>query len=154
MKKIETERLTMEIMSVRELLALAEEYRLSGPELCKAYREMAQVYEEHPGEREWYTSWRISTKDGVEVGDADFKGLGSDGRIEIGYGIREEFRRCGYATEAVGGLCGYALACPEITAVEAETAPDNEISVKVLVKNGFAPTGTFGEEGPRFIKTK
>ena len=140
MKKIETERLTMEIMSVRELLALAEEYRLSDPELCKAYREMAQVYEEHPGEREWYTSWRISTKDGVEVGDADFKGLGSDGRIEIGYGIR--------------GLCGYALACPEITAVEAETAPDNEISVKVLVKNGFASTGTFGEEGPRFIKTK
>ena len=46
------------------------------------------------------------------------------------------------------------VACPEITAVEAETAPDNEISVKVLVKNGFAPTGTFGEEGPRFIKTK
>ena len=44
MKKIETERLTMEIMSVRELLALAEEYRLSDPELCKAYREMAQVY--------------------------------------------------------------------------------------------------------------
>ena len=33
MKKIETERLTMEIMSVRELLALAEEYRLSDPEL-------------------------------------------------------------------------------------------------------------------------
>ena len=143
MKKIETERLTMEIMSVHELLALAEEYRLSDPELCKAYREMAQVYEEHPGEREWYTSWRISTKDGVEVGDADFKGLGSDGRIEIGYGIREEFRRC-----------GYALACPEITAVEAETAPDNEISVKVLVKNGFTSTGTFGEEGPRFIKNK
>lgn len=49
MKKIETERLTMEIMSVHELLALAEEYRLSDPELCKAYREMAQVYEEHPG---------------------------------------------------------------------------------------------------------
>ena len=46
------------------------------------------------------------------------------------------------------------VACPEITAVEAETAPDNEISVKVLVKNGFASTGTFGEEGPRFIKTK
>ena len=44
MKKIETERLTMEIMSVHELLALAEEYRLSDPELCEAYREMAQVY--------------------------------------------------------------------------------------------------------------
>ena len=154
MKKIETERLTMEIMSVRELLALAEEYRLSDPELCKAYREMAQVYEEHPGEREWYTSWRISTKDGVEVGDADFKGLGSDGHIEIGYGIRPEHRRCGYATEAVGALCAYALACPEVTAIEAVTDPANEISQKVLTKNGFAPTGTFGEEGPRYIKTK
>lgn len=154
MKKIETERLTMEIMSVRELLALAEEYRLSDPELCKAYREMAQVYEEHPDEHEWYTSWRISTKDGVEVGDADFKGLGSDGHIEIGYGIRPEHRRCGYATEAVGALCAYALACPEVTAIEAETDPDNETSVKVLTKNGFASTGTFGEEGPRFIKNK
>lgn len=154
MGRIESQRLIIETLSARELHGLAEEYKAADPELSEAYIEMAQAYAEHPDEHEWYTSWRISDKGGAEVGDADFKGLGADGHIEIGYGIRPEHRRCGYATEAVGALCAYALACPEVTAIEAETDPANEISQKVLAANGFTPTGTVGEEGPRFIKTK
>lgn len=34
--------------------------------------------------------------------------------------------------------------------VEAETAPDNKASQRVLEKCGFAPDGT-GVEGPRFV---
>lgn len=40
---------------------------------------------------------------------------------------------------------------PGITAVEAETDADNEASKRVLSKLGFAPTGQFGDEGPRFV---
>ena len=41
-----------------------------------------------------------------------------------------------------------------VTAVEAETAPDNAASIRVLAKLGFQPTGTLGEEGPRFLLKK
>lgn len=35
--------------------------------------------------------------------------------------------------------------------VEAETAPDNKASQRILEKCGFVPDGTMGEEGPRFV---
>lgn len=38
--------------------------------------------------------------------------------------------------------------------VEAETAPDNKASQRVLEKCGFVPDGTTGEEGPRFVLEK
>ncbi len=51
-------------------------------------------------------------------------------------------------------MCRWALAQPGVTAVEAETAPDNAASIRVLAKLGFQPTGTLGEEGPRFLLKK
>ena len=41
----------------------------------------------------------------------------------------------------------------KVTRVEAETEPDNRASQRVLEKCGFLPSGTFGEEGPRFFRT-
>ena len=35
--------------------------------------------------------------------------------------------------------------------VEAETAPENAASQKLLLNAGFVPTGQTGEEGPRFV---
>ena len=66
----------------------------------------------------------------------------------------EAFWGRGYATESAGAMCRWALAQPGVTAVEAETAPDNAASIRVLAKLGFQPTGTLGEEGPRFLLKK
>ncbi|MBQ6568743.1 MAG: GNAT family N-acetyltransferase, partial [Clostridia bacterium] len=75
-----------------------------------------------------------------------------NGTVEIGYGVLEEYQGQGYATEAVCAAVNRALQQPDITRVEAETEPDNQASRRVLEKCGFLPTGTVGEEGPRFFK--
>jgi ribosomal-protein-alanine N-acetyltransferase len=72
--------------------------------------------------------------------------------VEIGYGIFEEYQGQLYATEAVGAAVNWALQQPGVTRVEAETALDNRASQRVLEKCGFLPSGTIGEEGPRFFK--
>ena len=122
-------------------------------ELKKAYAEMLDGCLRHPDQWHWYAMWMIELRDGTHIGDLCFKGLGANGAVEIGYGILEEYQGQGYATEAVGAAVIWALQQPFVTCVEAETAPDNRASQRVLEKCGFLPSGTFGEEGPRFFRT-
>ena len=51
-------------------------------------------------------------------------------------------------------ICAWALTQPCVSRVEAETAPDNRASQRLLAACGFVPTGTEGEEGPRFVLEK
>ena len=120
--------------------------------LKTAYCEMLQGALDHSDRWEWYAIWIIERKDGENVGDLCFKGLNDDGWVEIGYGIYNEYQGNGYATEAVDKMVSWALSQPDVRRVEAETEPDNKASQRVLKKCGFLPTGTIGEEGPRFVK--
>lgn len=122
----------------------------TAPELKEAYTEMLNGCLHHPGQWEWYAIWMIEGKDGTHIGELCFKGLSADGIAEIGYGISEEYRNNGYATEAVKAVLEWAFAHPEVTAVEAETDSDNTASRRVLEKCGFALNGSIGEEGPRW----
>ena len=88
------------------------------------------------------------------MGDLCFKGLPENGHPEIGYGLLPEYEHQGYATEAVRAACRWAFGQPGVTAVEAETDPDNAASQAVLHRVGFVPAGVMGEEGPRFILRK
>ena len=121
-------------------------------ELQKAYTEMLEGCLLHPDQWQWYAMWMIELRDGTHIGDLCFKGLGANGAVEIGYGILEEYQGQGYATEAVGAVVIWALKQPFVTRVEAETAPNNRASQRVLEKCGFLPSGIFGEEGPRFFQ--
>lgn len=126
--------------------------RTTDPETAKAYRDMLNGCESHPDQWLWYTAWGLYQNDsGDWVGDLCFKGLPETGNPEIGYGIEPEFWNQGYTTEAVLAACKWALEQPGVCAIEAETEPDNAASQAVLRKVGFVPTGTLGEEGPRFI---
>ena len=126
--------------------------RTADPELVAAYTEMLTLSTRHPEQWLWYTAWGLYQNDsGDFVGDLNFKGLPANGQPEIGYGIQKEYEGQGYATEAVRAACRWAFSQPSVAAVEAETAPDNAASQAVLRKVGFVPTGTVGEEGPRFI---
>ena len=146
---IQTDRLSIGIASDEEMSMLAEEQ--TDEEMKAAYGEMLAGCKEHPEQRQWYAVWFIRLKTGETVGDYCFKGLGRDGNVEIGYGIYPEYWGRGYATEAVIAAVDWALKQPGVERIEAETDPDNKASQRVLEKSGFAPTGTYGEEGPRFV---
>ena len=122
-------------------------------ELKKAYTEMLEGCLRHPDQWEWYAMWLIELRDRTHIGDLCFKGLGANGVVEIGYGIFEEYQGQLYATEAVGAAVIWAMQQPFVSRVEAETEPDNLASQRVLEKCGFLPSGTVGEEGPRFFRT-
>ena len=122
-------------------------------DLKTAYTEMLEGCLRHPDQWQWYAMWMIELRDGTHIGDLCFKGLGANGTVEIGYGVLEEYQGQGYAAEAVDAVVVWALDQPDVTRVEAETAPNNRASQRVLDKCGFLPSGTFGEEGTRFFKT-
>ena len=123
-------------------------------DLRQAYDEMLSGCEANPEQRIWYAPWKISLKkEDTYIGDIGFKGLQENHAVEIGYGILKEYEGQGFATEAVKALTEWAFANEEVYFVEAETAPENMASQKVLEKNGFSADGE-GEEGLRYVREK
>ncbi len=57
--------------------------------------------------------------------------------VEIGYGLKEEYRHHGYMTEAVKVITEWALSQDGVKQVEAETDAENIASQKVLLQSGF-----------------
>jgi [ribosomal protein S5]-alanine N-acetyltransferase len=60
--------------------------------------------------------------------------------LEIGYGVLPEYRRQGYATEAVEGVIEWART-QGIHHFVASVAPDNEPSLAIVRRFGFVRTG-------------
>ena len=145
---VKTKRLTVGVSSDEEIRTLIE---AADEELRVAYREMAAGADAHPTERHWYAPWIIRLSGGEAVGELCFRGLSPDGMLEIGYGIDDGYRGRGYAAEAVAAVTEWAARQPGVSRIEAETAPDNAASQRVLTKAGFVPLGVLGEEGPRFV---
>ena len=122
--------------------------------LKTAYTEMLNGCIENPEQWEWYAIWMIELKDGTHIGEMCFKGIDSDGVVEIGYGIMEQYQDHGYATEAVKAISNWAFQEPKIFSIEAEIDSKNIASKKVLEKCGFVFTGKNGKEGPRYKLTR
>lgn len=93
----------------------------------------------HPSAWPWNTNWQIILKEGnVAVGSACFMGSPDlAGEVEVGYGINEDRRGCGYMTEALAGLCRWAFARGGAAAVTARTEITNPASGRVLAKCGM-----------------
>ena len=124
---------------------------LDSDKLRTAYGEMLDGCKRDPANRVWYAPWRMALKNGADyIGDLGFKSPVKDHSVEIGYGIRPEYEGKGYTTEAVQAMTQWAFGQKDVVFVEAETAPDNRASQRVLEKCGFVPDGT-GAEGPRFV---
>ena len=146
---IKTRRLVIQPMSDSEIENLA--VTAGSEELRAAYGEMLSGCRRDPEHRIWYAPWRITLKGGNTcVGDLGFKGPAKDSAVEIGYGVLPEYEGRGYATEAVRAMALWAFGSGDAAFVEAQTAPDNKASQRVLEKCGFVPDG-IGEEGPRFV---
>ena len=61
--------------------------------------------------------------------------------VEIGYSLVPAYRGQGLGTEAVRLLCDWLFAVATVSAIRAETEPDNLASAGVLLKNGFEALG-------------
>lgn len=96
----------------------------------------------------WNTYWLATIRDeSFGVGLLGFKGApGTDGTVEVGYGIDVAARQRGYATEAVRALIDWALTRPDCHAVTANTNRDNNASIRVLEKLGFSLVRETDEE--------
>ena len=149
---IETNRLKIYTASEEQMKAFIAAQQTDV--LKAAYTQMLDGCFAHPDQWEWYAIWMIELKDGTHIGELCFKGLTKDGITEIGYGIEENFRGCGYAAEAVTALADRALTRPGVSCITAETEASNIASQKVLCRAGFMPTGETGEEGPLFVRKK
>ncbi len=91
----------------------------------------------------------------VIIGSAGYKGAPQAGVLELGYGIVEEYRNRGFATEVTRALVDWGFDHDEVTEVVAETLPELGASIRVLEKAGFAPAGDGGEPGTvRYAKAR
>jgi [ribosomal protein S5]-alanine N-acetyltransferase len=93
--------------------------------------------------------------DGQMIGAIGFHAMPSfAGRLEVGYRIFPEFRRQGFALEAVRGLFDWAelesgtsvLFDPEVKAFVASVSPNNLASLVLIAKLGFVQIGRQWDE--------
>ena len=78
--------------------------------------------------------------DGDPVGTVGAAGgLSPDGDQELGYGLVQQARGRGLATEAVGAVCAVLERGPGVRRLIAEVLPGNTPSMRVLHRLGFVP---------------
>jgi RimJ/RimL family protein N-acetyltransferase len=105
----------------------------------KAMRTSLKMVLENTKDYLWFTSWEIVLKkENRIIGGLCFKGCPDEkGRVEIAYGMQDEYRGKGYMTEAVKELINWAFTQEKVLSVIAETEKDNLPSHRVLEKVGM-----------------
>lgn len=97
---------------------------------------------------DWSFWYLILKESSVAIGITGFKGKPStDGTVEVGYSVCEQFQRNGYASEAVGVLIRHAFSRDGVQRVIAETLPGLAPSIRVMEKNGLKYIGEGSEAG-------
>lgn len=89
----------------------------------------------------WFTNWAIVLKEEkLIIGYIILKGLPNElGEVIVGYDIDEEYRRKGYAKEALGKMLQWIFAYPRALSVIADTEKTNIPSCKLLEHIGAVP---------------
>ena len=98
-------------------------------------------------------SWRIRVIvercSNTVVGSINLKGPPSpDGDVEIGWGLIENARRKGYATEASTAVINWVVQQPGINSVSATIPDDNYPSQRLAAKLGLIRTGENRRDRP------
>jgi GNAT superfamily N-acetyltransferase len=138
---LETPRLRLDALTVEQGSALHEGGRVDGYE----YEEGYPLPDTHDGVGlllkhgvvDYGFHLIVRREDGRVIGEIGFVGPPQRGAVTIGYAIVPAARRQGYATEAVVALTAWAIAQPEVDEVRAQTLPDNEPSIRALLRAGF-----------------
>ncbi len=84
----------------------------------------------------------VHVADNLVMGLCGFTGPpGTDGTVEIAYGIAPGYQARGYASEAAQALIAYAFDNARVRTIRAHTLPQHNASTRVLVKCGFTFIG-------------
>jgi [ribosomal protein S5]-alanine N-acetyltransferase len=114
--------------------------------ISRAFPYSMEAVRAEPERRLWGDSLVVRHATGSSparvVGSVVFHGRPENGVAEVGYGIDEEERGQGVATEATGACVEWALSEPGISAVQATTFPWHLASLAVIRKLGMQPAGT------------
>lgn len=89
----------------------------------------------------WWSWYAIfdDFEDRMLVAGVGFKGPPRDGTVEIGYGVVEEFRGRGLASEAVEALVDWGFGDARVERIVAQVHLQNAASQRVLTKAHFGP---------------
>lgn len=104
-------------------------------EEAAAWIDWNQVNYAHHG----YGLWIVETHDGDFVGDCGLTWQNVNGRseLEVGYHVRQDLQRRGYATEAALSCLEYARDVVEVDRLVAIIHPDNRASRRVAERIGM-----------------
>jgi RimJ/RimL family protein N-acetyltransferase len=80
---------------------------------------------------------RVVLLEGTLIGRAGFHHPPKAGESELGYEIDPQFRRLGYASEAVRGLLAWGFSDEALNRAVACIAPTNHISIHMIEALGF-----------------
>ena len=109
-----------------------------------------QKLDEDPSSEPWLLRYFIELETNTLAGFGGGGGLSNDGSWTIGYSVLPQFRRRGYASEALAALVEAAFEHPEVERIIGETYPELVASIGVMEKNGFAFVGP--GDGDRVIR--
>jgi [ribosomal protein S5]-alanine N-acetyltransferase len=139
--EIQTERLRLVLESTEEVLARIE--AMSSTERAEVSPEWLTQLRASTAGDPWTHGFSMVVRDHERViGGCGYKGPpGSDGVVEIAYGVDPAFRGRGYATEAAGALVAFAFSSGRVHRVRAHTLPEPNASTAVLRKCGFSWVG-------------
>ena len=113
-----------------------------------------QMIEHDPSQQPWLLRVIVLKENSEVIGDVGFhqkpgsKDLEKycDFGLEMGYGIDPEFRRQGYATEAVKAMMRWAHQEHGVDSFFLSTSPENTPSLNLIQKLGFRMVGSQMDE--------
>ncbi len=120
----------------------------SGEDDGRILRRRLKQMREDPSLQPWLARAMVMrTPDRTMTGFINFHGRpDSRNAVELGYTVVPEFRRRGYATEAVKGMMDWVVREHGVTLFIVSISPDNAPSLAMARKLGFAQVGTQMDE--------
>jgi RimJ/RimL family protein N-acetyltransferase len=154
---LETPRLRLHALAADEAEALAADQLPAGWAYAPGYplpdtRDGVGLYLRH-GDQAYGFHFVVRLEDDLVIGEIGFVAPPRRGVVMIGYAIVPSARRQGYATEAIAVLTAWSLAQPGVDRVRAQTLPDNEASIRALLRAGFEEDEP-GAKVRRFVKVR
>lgn len=142
----------------RELLAVVAASRVELGQFMGWPREMNDLEQARRfvriGREAWLSERTVrlgvfERETGALVGNVELDGVDlRRGQAELGYWVRSDRARRGYATEAARQMLRYGFESLRLHKVRADVAVGNHPSARVLEKLGFSREGTLREDRP------